>query len=283
MSGFRNVGDYAAAEEAGRTHVCSIRKVPSQATVAGWWCDLSMAAGNPKPNYYASSPLIAATLDSYDGIFHGPNQSPASKHLTHLGLMSPTAGFVGQLMLLDYVLFLPFIDGDSLDEQAMDNTVTLPRYATGDGVQLMAVNVAPTTGAGRFVVSYVDSDGNPQVTPSQICSTTAGNIASITTSQQATGGTGPFLTLASGSRGVRSVTSVTFTVANGGLMALVLVKPIADIAIREINTMTEMEFVSRRPGAPRIEDGAYLNLIANTAATVAAGTLTGYARFAWSA
>lgn len=282
MAGFASVGRFAGAEEAGRTHVCSFRKVPSQATVAGWWCDLSMAAGNPKPNYYASSPLVAATLDGFDGVFHGSAQSPATKHLTHLLAVSPTAGFVGQLQLLDYVLYYPFVDGDSLDEQPMDNTVTLPRYATGEGLQVMAVNVTPTIGGGTFTFTYVDQDGNTQTSPVQTCSTTAGGIASVTTSQQATGGTGPFLTLASGSRGIRSITSVTFLAGSGGLMSLVLCKPIVDFAIREINTPVEVELVSRRPGPPQIVDGAYLNFIANTAATVAAGTLTGLARFAWS-
>ena len=282
MAGFASVGRFAGAEEAGRTHVCSFRKVPSQTTVAGWWCDLSMAAGNPKPNYYASSPLVAAALDGFDGLFHGSAQSPAQKYLTHLLAVSPTAGFVGQLMLLDYVLYYPFVDGDSLDEQAMDNTVTLPRYVTGDGLRVMAVNVTPTIGGGTFTFTYVDQDGNTQTSPVQSCTTTAGNIATITTSQQATAGKGPFLTLASGSRGVRSITSVTFVTGSGGLMSLVLCKPITNFAIREINTPVEVEFVSRRPGPPQIVDGAYLNFIANTPATVAAGTLTGIARFAWS-
>lgn len=56
MAGFRNIRAFADASDDGRTHFCSLRKVPSQATVAGWWADLSMAAGNPPPNYYASTP-----------------------------------------------------------------------------------------------------------------------------------------------------------------------------------------------------------------------------------
>jgi len=34
-------------------------------------------------------------LDGFDGIFHGDDKSPATKHLTDIGLVSPTAGFVG--------------------------------------------------------------------------------------------------------------------------------------------------------------------------------------------
>lgn len=58
MAGFANVAQLAAANAAGRTHTCSLRKVPSQASVAGGWADLSMAAGNPKPQYYAATPLL---------------------------------------------------------------------------------------------------------------------------------------------------------------------------------------------------------------------------------
>lgn len=281
--GFSSVGEYAEALAGGRNHFCSIRKVPTQATVAGWWADLSMAAGNPRPNYYASDPLAAAVLDPYDGIFHGPDQSPSEKYLAHLGLVTPTAGLVGQYKLLDYVLYYPFVDGDDTDVQVMDNSVVLPRYEDGEGVMVMAVAVAPSTGGGRFTFEYVSQDGVTRTSPAQVCSTTAAGITSIATSQQAVAGSagGPWLTLASGDTGVRSITSVQFSVPNGGLLSLVLVQPLADIAIRAINTMSEMEWVTMRSAPPRVLDGAYLNLIVNCAATIV-GSLAGYADFVWS-
>lgn len=284
MAGFLSVGAAADAYDAGRTHFCSLRKVPSQATVAGWWADLSMAAGNPPPNYYAAAPLIAKRLDPYDGIFHGADPSPATKHLHRLGLMTPTAAMVGQYRLLDYLLYYPFVDADSTDAQALDNTTALARYTDGAGVQVMAVAVTPSTGSGTFTFDYVNQDGNAATSPVQSCSTTAANIASIVTSQQAVAGMpgGPFLKLASGDTGVRSITSVTFVVPNGGLISLVLVRPIVDIAIREINTMAELLTIQHRP-MPTVAGDAYLGLIANVAGSIAAGTLTGYAQFIWSA
>lgn len=280
---FRNIAALAGAYDAGRVHSCSIRKVPSQTTVAGHWADLSMAAGNPKPQYYASTPLAAAVLDDFDGIFHGDDKSPSTKHLTHLGLMTPTAGLVGRYVLLDYLLYYPFVDGDSLDEQPLDNTVTLPRYTDGDGVMLMAVASAPTAGGGAFTFNYVNQAGEARTSPTISCNTAATNIATLVTSEQAVAAGGQwFLPLLGGDRGVRSITSVTFSVASGGLIAFVLVKLLADLAIREVSTMAEREFVTQVPGAPRIYDGAYLGLIMNCAATIAAGQLAGYAKFAWS-
>lgn len=285
MAGFATVGAVADAYEAGREHFASIRKVPSQATTAGWWADLSMAAGNPPANYYANAPLKAQAFDSYDGIFHGPSQSPATKHLHKLGLMTPTAAMVGWYMLCDYLLYYPFVDSDVTDAQALDNTTAqLTRYTDGAGVRVMAVSVTPSTGGGSFTFDYVNQDGSAKTSPVQTCSTTSANIATITTSQQNVAGMpgGPFLTLASGDTGVRSITGVTFSVPNGGLIALVLVRPLVDLAIREINTMAELHTVQCRP-MPKVENTAYLGLIANVAGSIAAGTLTGYAHFVWSA
>lgn len=284
MTGFRSVREYASAFDAGRTHFCSFRKVPSQASVAGWWIDLSMAAGNPLPNYYASTPLTAAVLDGSRGLFHGADKSPASMHLTDWGLITPTAAMVGAYSVVDYLVYYPFVDGDDTDTQVMDNTVTLPRYADGAGVMIMAVAVAPTTGSGKFTVTYINQDGVQKTSPTQSCSTTAASIASIATSQPAVAGMapGPYLVLANGDTGVRSIVNAQFIIPNGGLLSLVLVKPIADSVIREINTAREVGFVRGPVGAPRVYDGAYLGLITNCAGSVAAGQLTGFLRFAWS-
>ena len=70
---------------------------------------------------------------------------------------------------------------------------------------------------------------------------------------------------------------------SGGLFAFVLVDPIAENAILEINTPAEKNFTQAHPGAPRIYDGDYLNFIANPAASAAAGQLAGFCKFAWSA
>lgn len=283
MPGFGSVRQYVDAIEGGQSSVCSIRKVPSQATIARQWADLSMAAGNPRPNYYASSPLEAATLDGFSGIFHGDDKSPYAKYLTHLALSSPTAGFVGQFSLMDYLLYYPFVDMDDTDEQVMTNSVTLPRYATGEDVMAMMVAVAPTTGGGSFIMNYTDSDGNAKVSPTNFCGTSVANIATIVTAQPAVAGNlGAFLTIADPAKGIRSVESVTFVVPNGGLAALVLVKPLHEHAIHEIRTTSEISFVDKMYRAPRIYDGAYLNLIVRPAATIATGLLTGRANFAWN-
>lgn len=281
MPGFARVSSFATAEEQGRASFCSFRKVPGQASAAGNWVDLSMAAGNPRPNYYATEPLVAARFDKFYGLLHGDDKSPATKHLAHWGLMTPTSGLVGAYRMLDYLLYYPFIDGDDTDTQTMDNTLAIERYTDGAGVRVMAVCVAPTTGGGSIVINYTDSNGAAQVSPTISLNTTAANIATIATSEQAQNSAGQ-LFLPLNSAGVQRIDSVQMIVPSGGLLALVLVKPIASGVIREINTMHEFEAVRTSPGAPRIYDGAYLNFAMNCAATVAAGQLAGYAKFYWS-
>jgi len=280
--GFRNVAQVAAAYEKGRFSYCSFRKVPSQGTAAGNWVDLTMAAGNPVPQYYASSPLEAAVLNGDKGIFHGDEKSPYTKFIHNFGIVTPSIGFLGQFTIMDYLLYYPFVDGDSLDIQPFINDVTLPRFTDGEGVYVMAVASAPTLGGGSFTFDYIDHAGNSKTSPVISCNTTAANIATLITSQQATVAGGlPFLPLAEGSRGVRRITGVTNISAIGGLFALVLVKPLFDTAIREVSTMTEINFVNLRPILPKVEDGAYLGMICNCSATVAGGLLTGYANFIW--
>lgn len=285
-AGFRNVRELVDAEIDGAAKFSTWRKQPTQTTASGFWFDLSMSPGNPSPQYYAASPGVSVAMaQSTDGgIFHGGAVSPANKYLRRMMAMTVTATAVPMpMILLDYLLYYPFIDLDDTDAQVMDNDVTLPRYTTGAGVRPMLVAVAPTTGGGSFTFDYVNQDGVAKTAPTQSCSTGVANIASIITSERATAAGGRvFLALADGDTGVRSITSWTNLVSNGGLGSLVLAKPLGEAAIREINTPAEMSWVRMRAGAPVIEDGAYLNFIMNCAATVAAGTLAGRASFAWS-
>jgi hypothetical protein len=284
MPGFKNIRAYVDAGLGGAYHITGYRKVPSQATTAGNWCDLSMAAGNPVPNYYASTPLEAATLDFEKGIWHGTACAPAQKHLRNFVCMTSTANAIPSYwMLLDYLLYYPFIDMDAVgEEQVMDNATPLPRYATGDGVRMMMVNVAPSVGGGQFFVNYTNQAGVAgRITPTQFCSA-ATNIATLTATTQAAGGFQPFIPLQEGDTGVRSVESVTFTVANGGLCALVLVHPVKNISLRDINAPREKESIREEPTLPRIYDGAYLNLIGmTTTGSIASGLIAGYAEFVW--
>jgi hypothetical protein len=241
-----------------------------------------MAAGNPPPNYYASEPLVAEVLSFWSGIYHGDNKSPAEKYLSELMLVTPTSAMVGLYTLLDYIMYYPFVDLDDTDPQTFDNTKTLPRYQDGAGLMAMVVAQAPTVGVGQFVITYINQDGIEKTSPTNFYTTTGMNMGTILTMQPASaGGRGPFVLLADGDTGIRQILTYTNLISNGGLGCMVLVKPLATIAIREINTPVEMSMPDMRTGPPRIYDGAYLNLICNPAGSIAAGILSGRAKFTW--
>jgi hypothetical protein len=278
---FAGCRDLGMADQEGRTHFCSYRKIPSQASTAYGWCDLSMAAGNPLPQYYAASPLEAARLEGMRGIFHGDDKSPSTMHLVDWSVTTPTANCVGHLKLLRYGLYYPFIDGDSLDQQDMVNDVSAINAPTG-GWRVMAVAVAPTIGGGSFTYSYM-RNGTPKTSPTISLNTAVTNIASLVTGDPAVVSGGlPFLPMAHDDTGVDYITSVTFLGAAGGLIALVLVDPIADLAAYAINTPSEKSWPMLSPGAPRIYDDDYLGFIVCPTGSVAAGIYTGHMNFAWS-
>lgn len=290
MGGFANIGALVDAENAGRVTLAYVRKVPAVVTVAGGWYDYSMCPGSPPPQYYAAAPLTATTLSrSVDGgIRHGGNVSPLSKYLRRVSLSCVTAGGVPQTFnLLDYLLFYPFVDMGTVDEQTMDNTQALTRYTDGSGVQMMAVLVAPHSVIGdSFVVNYTNQDGTAgRVTPAHTMTTAvAVNGTILTTQQTGEGRNGPFMRLQSGDSGVRSVQSVTCTAGTDvGLFTIVLVKPLATFTIREITAPAERDFVTGAGiVAPQIVDDAYLNLISCPAGSVSAAALNGIVEFAWN-
>ena len=284
MTAFRTLSDLNDAYVSGRVHTCSFRKVFTTAITAGWWHDISVLAGNPLPNYYAATPLVAEVLNGDRGLFHGPDQSPATKWISKLGIVASTAAMIGQYKLLDYLLYYPFVDSDVTDEQILDNTTTLPRYSDGAGVQVMAVVVGTTSVInGTFTFDYVNQDGVTRTSPVQGTAGAVANFGNLYCSAPASNVniSGPFLKLASGDTGVRSITSVTYIVPTGGLITLVLVKPLMDTLTVELNVPYETSVCLNKPITP-ILDGAYLNLIVRPTASVTIATIAGYAEFVWS-
>ncbi len=281
---YREIKD--AIQSDGKFWHASFRKVVSNATVEGTWCDLSYSPGSPPANFYATEPLVAATLSSTKGIDNGGAVSPAEKYLKKLFVYSASTAFQSStFMLCDYVMFYPFIDGDDTAEQLLDNTVTLPRYTSGDGVRAMLVSQGSYTGNVTFSINYTNQAGvSGRVSP--LCTTnTAALAATIIHSGTHVGSSGPFIPLQSGDHGVRSVQSITFTAPNGGIVSLVLVKPIAEIGLQEVTatfaTPSQYENFYDFASANKIEDGAYLNFICLPNASLAAAVVSGMLITTW--
>lgn len=290
MAGFKNVRALAASFAAGKVWASSFRKVPaSTATIAGQWYDYGYASGNPIPNYYAAAPLEAALLESDKGIIV-PRMSGTERQFIHrITIMSAGAtSYVQPLMLLDYLLYYPFVDMDAAgEEQAMVQAAALNRYTDGIGVQMMVVAQSPTVGGGRFTITFIDSDNVQRTTESMFCAA-AQPSGALVSAAGAAAGVLPFVPLPAGVKGVKSVVSCTFSVANGGLCAIVLIKPLENTQTAESSGVagqgaaTEKEAMRLRPGMIEIKDGPFLGFIGQgCAGTLASAPLVGLIETVW--
>lgn len=285
MAGFANIAAYVEDFDAGRVKYSTWRKSPSQTTTGGVWFDMSMSPGNPVPNYYASAPLIAATLNGNEGLFHGAAVAPSTKRVKSITALATVATALAMPMILcDYLLYYPFIDMGSNDDQALTNGVALPRYTDGDGVQVMAVMTNPqVTGGVTFNFDYVNQDGAAKTSQTVTCNTATAIGSLINTASATNRASSPFVPLADLDTGVRSISTVRMAAGTDvGLICLVLVKPLATIQIVGIDAPVEVDYFANMPSLPVVQDGAYLNFIALPRGSLAATAIHGDATFIWS-
>ena len=263
-----------AAPDEGRTLVRPWIKNPSVVTASGIWMDLTMFGRYPAANYFTDgTPLAAKTLTrSVDGgMDHGQALGEDyAKFLGGLTILSTSATAVPMpIMVMDYLMYYPLIPME--DTQEMDNTITLPRYTDGEGVQLMLVEQFPYIGGGTVQVTYTNSDG---VTGRKTRVTTINTqtaLGTVAHSAPATSGvSGLFMPLASGDGGVRAVESITFPTADSGNLAAVLVKPLGLFGNYEVGCPSEWDPLRDLGILERIYDDAYLS-----AACLPVGSLNG--------
>lgn len=276
----RGIKELVDAELDGKERRYTWRKTPSQVTTAGLWFDLSMSPGRPVPKYWFDAPPAIAKQISYSadgGLEHGGGVSPSEKYLRlTTGIATVATALPLTMVLCDYLLYYPSIDDSVLDEQVLDNTVTLPRYTDGDGVQVIAVSVAGRTGGARFYFTYTNSEGVSGRTSQTVYQNSAAALGTLQGNGQNTNvASTAFIGLQDGDSGVRSIDSVFMLDADVGLMTLILVKPLGTSVIREITAPVEKDYFLEAGLIPRIYDDAYLSFLCLPQGTLAATALMG--------
>lgn len=297
--GFDNIRQWPDAENAGQSWITGFRKAPSSvATTTSAWTDYSYYAGSPPANFYASTPLEASVVDPTRGIYV-PTVSPATQHLRNLKLMSAASSATSTtnarqgLILADYLLYYPFIDTDAVGEQQdMTNTVTIPRY---EGGQVVAVSQSTASTTGQFTFTYTNENGVAgRVSQNHFTFAVGAGGQVVASSVGSAASYHPFCSLQAGDSGVKSIESVTFTAAGGGLMALVIVKPLMTAYVTQEARRTTSgnlesygacdEFAAMIHNRPaRIIDGAVLNLLAaGYGGSLASSFLVGLVETTWN-
>lgn len=278
-----------AALSAGKTWRVDWNKITGAAAyTAGRWYDLSPLNGTPIANTWSGTALNAQVPSEASGfsMYHGGNVSTLVKNVLNMGAVSVVATAVpGTLMLVDMCLYYPGINMNLATAQTLVNTSTLTRYTNGEGLRPYLV-VTATTGATahNVAMSYTNQAGTAGRTlPVTVACTASAIVPHITHSGVAASNYGPFLPLASGDQGVRSVQTVTISAASGsGTAALVLAKPLATIPITTAGVYAERDMLNQLPSLPVVQDGACLTwLFFPGAATAASTTIIGNIQTVW--
>lgn len=266
------------------------------AHTAGLWYSLFRGGGNPAADTIlgtgtnlAFQALTDATAGA-TGIPHGGNIGGGTGYKVLLNAAAQTAAATTApcvLMLVDLLGFYPVTSVTTTGAQTLNNTVTLPRYTDGAGVQAF---ITPSTVMGaatpNITLGYTNSAGTAsRATPATLpIGNSAAAVTSIVYSGTGTGKYGPFAPLQAGDAGIRSVQSINLSVSYvSGVLNLVLCKPLLTLPITTLGVTAERDLVNQFMSMPNVYDGACLAwLMLAGAATPVASPLSGHLEFGWN-
>ena len=263
------------------------------AHTAGMWYSLFRGGGNPPADTIlgtgtnlAFQSLTDATTNA-TGIPHGGNVG-GYKHLLNAAAQTAAATTAPcVLMLVDLLGFYNITSVTTTGAQTLNNTVTLPRYTDGAGVQAF---ITPSTVMGaatpNISIGYTNSAGTAsRATPATLpIGNTAAAVTSIVYSGTGAGKFGPFMPLQAGDAGIRSVQSINLSASYvSGVLNLVLCKPLLTLPITTLGVTAERDLVNQFASMPKVYDGACLAwLMLAGAATPVASPISGHLEFGWS-
>jgi hypothetical protein len=266
-------------------------------TVGMWYC-LFRGGGNPGADSIfgtgtnlAFQALTDATTNA-TGIQHGGNVGGGTgwKQILNSSAFSaaPTT-MPAVFMLVDMLGFYNITSVTTTGAQTLNNTVTLPRYTDGAGVQAF---ITPSTVMGaatpNITLGYTNSGNTAsRATPSSPAlpsGLTAAPVTSIVYSGTGAGKFGPFVPLQGGDAGIRSVQSINLSASYvSGVLNLVLCKPLLTLPMTSQGIAAERDMLSQIPSLPRVYDGACLAwLMYAGAATPVNSAFYGHIDFGWS-
>jgi hypothetical protein len=219
-------------------------------------------------------------------IYHGGDVSTDTKHIVNMGAWTNLAASApASLLLVDMLGVYPRLLTNSSSLQTLNNTLILPRYTDGKGVRaFLVLNAANGANAQNTAMLYTNTgDVSGRALGTVVSNTASAIVSHILHSGVAAGNTGPFLPLAGGDLGIKSVQSVQFSAASAsaGFVDLVLCKPLAMLPLTAAFYTNERDFLNQIPSLPKVVDGACLSLLIGSGAVMAASVYQGYVDFAW--
>lgn len=156
----------------------------------------------------------------------------------------------------------------------------------GAGVQaFLTPSVALGAGTPNIQITYTDAAGNAgNTTPTTLpISNATAPIGQIEYSGTGAGKYGPFIPLAAGDAGIRTVEQFSYNVTHtSGTTNLVLCRPLLTLPMTTVGVAAERDLVNQLPSLPRVYDGACLVwLMYAGAATPVSSAFYGHLDFGW--
>lgn len=265
------------------------------AHTAGMWYLLSQTGGNPAASSIlgtgtnlAFQALTDATATAA-GIQHGGDVGGFKQIINASAFSASATTMPAIFMLVDLLGFYPITTVTTTGAQTLNNTVTLPRYTDGAGVQAIVV---PSTVMGAatptITLGYTNSVGTASratpSTPALPLGNTAAAVSSVVYSGTGSGKYGPFMPQANGDAGIRSVQSISLSASYvSGVLNLLLVKPLLTMPMTTIGVAAERDLLNQVPSLPKVYNGACLAwMMYAGAATPVNSPFYGHLDFAWS-
>jgi len=237
----------------------------------------------PEAGTYTNIPTGAAHDRATTGAWHGLTNptNPDKKYLLTFGYGSGSA--IDWLVLVDLLVACGNINANATGNQAITSTAQTRQYGSTLGAGVMGVLEVTTafgaTPANITMSSYTDQDGNTGATNAAEAATTS----CIANRLQPVGVNSPWLVLASGDFGIRSVeTGISFSAAMGaGVCALNLVFPLMYIPGLASNLYVERDSTTQIDGITELVAASFvigcLTVFVQTNSTTS-GQFKGFAR-----
>jgi hypothetical protein len=243
-------------------------------------------------NVSISQTVTAQTITgtaTTNGLYTGGAVAPSIKNILNVSAFSAAATTApATLMLVDQVAMFTVSSVTTTGAQSFTGTQTLPRYATGAGLQAFIVpSVVMGAGTPTIQLGYTNAAGVSgrltPASPSLPIATTASPVGSLVHTGTGAGKYGPFMPLASGDTGIQSIQSINLSATmTSGSLVVVLAKPIFTLPITTVGVASERDLVNQLPSMPRIFDGANLQwLMYAGAATPTNSAFYGSIDVAW--
>lgn len=263
------------------------------AHTAGLWYSLFRGGGNPPADTIlgtgtnlAFQALTDATTNA-TGIRHGGDVGGFKVLLNAAAQTAAATTAPCVLMLVDLLGFYPVTSVTTTGAQTLNNTVALPRYTDGAGVQAF---ITPSTVMGAATpsisIGYTNSASTAgRATPATLpIGNTAAPVTQIVYSGTGAGKFGPFIPLQAGDAGIKSVQSISLSASYvSGVLNLVLCRPLLTLPITTLGVTAERDLINQLNSGPRVYDGACLAwLMLAGAATPVAAPLSGHLEFGWT-